>query len=421
MIFLPLNRCVCHILKSTYGSYIGQRSCQASMELISTTDDRNDRYLWNHKQIPKTKSDHNRVQELDVVQPDEPKLNRVAIIGVPNSGKSTLLNQLVGARVSSVSSKVHTTRRNVIGVLSQGSTQVEFLDTPGLIQLNDCLKHSLEHTLYHHPHLSAKVADMVVVLVDVSLKIYRRFLTKEIYNVLLKHRDKKSVLVLNKVDILEKKQKLMYCVDRLTGGYIDGESVDGKERRIIVGPKRRSYHDMQEIIKRAERKLQNIQDESKKDDLLDPNIDPRNLHWPYFSRVFMISALTGDGVDDLRSYLISEAKPQPWKYHESIITRESPENIICSIVREKFLDNCIWDIPYTLGFKIGDWVVDDLGNLHISVDVIVHKQNQMRFVVGGNGTTVSKVVDQARQELSDLFCCDVRLKINVKCTQRDKK
>lgn len=311
------------------------------------------------------------------------------------------------------------------------------MDTPGLVRLDECVKHRMEHTLYNDPHKSACIADVILVLVDVSLRIYRRFLSIETFKVLAKHREKKSVLVLNKVDDVKTKRKLLHCIDRLTGGYVDGKLVTENERHISKAPKSKAIRpqELRKIIAKAEKNyklLENLeesessscdndQQEMERSDVkLDPDIDPRNLHWPYFSRIFMISALTGDGVDDLKNYLLSEAKPKEWKYPSAVVTNQGPESIILSTIREKFLENCKWDIPYTLDFRICEYSLDEQNNMHLLVNVIVAKEFQMAYVLGVKGVIIGRIADEVRQELGDLFHCDVRLKLIAVCRETKK-
>ncbi|XP_015795386.1 GTPase Era, mitochondrial [Tetranychus urticae] len=384
-----------------------KRSSASFIRLLSDTT--NDDLYYNR--IPKSKEEYLRRKSLPVDQPEEPKLNRVAIIGLPNAGKSTLVNQLTGLKVTSVSRKVHTTRKNIIGVFNEGSTQVELLDTPGLVKLKHCVDFNLEHTMYHNPRLSAKVADLIAVLVDVSQKRYRNFLDHETFKILTKHKDKKSILVLNKVDKLDKKSILLEVVNRLTGSFIEGKSIEGKEKFVKHSGKK----SIDALISETERHLRITEDpqpvDSSREDLF-------NLYWPYFSKVFMISALTNDGVEDLREYMIATAKPCSWKYNSSIVTNQDPQSLAISIVREKFLDFGYWDTPYLLKFQVEAWEVDVMNNLHIVIIALCPKNNKMTSIIGPEGATIARISAEARQELMDTFNCQVRLKVIVKCTEK---
>ena len=95
-----------------------------------------------------------------------PRCGFVALIGAPNAGKSTLINRLVGAKVSIVSPKVQTTRRRVLGVAMRGAAQVIFVDTPGIF----APKRRLDRAMVAAAWGGAEEADRVVLLVDATKK-----------------------------------------------------------------------------------------------------------------------------------------------------------------------------------------------------------------------------------------------------------
>ncbi|XP_053205777.1 GTPase Era, mitochondrial-like [Panonychus citri] len=383
------------------------------------TDDFDDDFIY--ERIPRTKAEYSRRNSLPIDQPDEPRLNRVSIIGLPNSGKSTLVNQLTGLRITSVSRKVHTTRKNIIGIFNEGSTQIELLDTPGLVKLKHCVDFNLEHTLYNNPRLSAKVADLIAVLVDASQKRYINFLDYETFKLLSKHKDKKSILVLNKVDRTKDKSMLLTAVDNLTGRFIEGESIEGKERKETRKPLAKS---IKMLIEETEKRLSQspVETDLPQSEELREKLpkDLFNLYWPNFSKVFMVSALTGDGVDELKDYMIETAKPCQWKYNEKIVTNQDPQALAISIVREKFLDHGQWDTPYLLKFRIVTWELDEMKNLHIVITALCPKSAKMISIIGPEGGLIARISAEARQELIDTFNCEVRLKVIVKCTERAK-
>jgi len=361
--------------------------------------------------IPNNLEDFKSQKLLTANQPENSKLNKIAIIGLPNSGKSTLTNQLIGQKISSVSKRVHTTRKNVIGVFNHESTQVEILDSPGVIRIKHCIEHHLEHSLLSHPNLSANVADLLVILVDVGKKIYRQCLSVDLWKILNSHRDTKSILVLNKVDQVKKKQKLFDIVNNLTGCCIEGKSIEGSEMFTHRDRLKNTEEEIKQLIYHNMRLKKN--ETLKEEDLSDLSI-LRRLSWPYFSRVFMISALTGDGVDDLRNYLVQTAKPSPWKYHKSIVTLQNPKEIAVSIIREKLLDQVKEEVPYSLELKVDLWELNDNGSLNIVVNIFCPKEQYMEMVIGPKGQFVARIAALAQEDLSNVFACHVYLKLAVK-------
>uniref|UniRef100_A0A8C4ZJP2 GTPase Era, mitochondrial n=1 Tax=Gadus morhua TaxID=8049 RepID=A0A8C4ZJP2_GADMO len=123
---------------------------------------------------------------------------KVAIVGSPNAGKSTLSNQLLGRKVFAVSKKVHTTRSKTLGVLTEDDTQIILLDTPGLTTASKVKRHNLESSLLSDPWSTVKEADLMLVMVDVADKWACEKLDLEVLKVLAKHPEVPAVLVLNK-------------------------------------------------------------------------------------------------------------------------------------------------------------------------------------------------------------------------------
>lgn len=140
----------------------------------------------------------------------------VGVIGAPNAGKSTLVNQLVGAKVSIVSPKVQTTRTRVMGIVNKDDTQVIFVDTPGIF----APKARLEKAMVAAAWAGAKDSEVVVVLMDVG-NGYLNAETKAIIE-RLKTSNRKVIAALNKIDML-KKEKLLALATEIndTGVFSD--------------------------------------------------------------------------------------------------------------------------------------------------------------------------------------------------------
>ncbi|HEX7006627.1 MAG TPA: GTPase Era, partial [Alphaproteobacteria bacterium] len=174
----------------------------------------------------------------------------VALVGAPNAGKSTLLNALVGAKLSIVTPKVQTTRTRIRGVATEGTTQIIFVDTPGIFTP----KRRLERAMVAAAWAGAADADLVVVVVDAAAMAATGEPDPDTLSIVegLRKAGRKAVLALNKVDLV-KPPVLLGIVERLNREGI-------------------------------------------------------------FSDVFMISALTGSGVADLRAHLARHLPEGPWLY-----------------------------------------------------------------------------------------------------------
>jgi GTPase len=131
----------------------------------------------------------------------------VALVGAPNSGKSTLLNQLVGAKVSIVSPKVQTTRSRLLGIVVEGDAQLIFVDTPGIF----APKRRLERAMVAAAWAGAEDADIIVVLVDAARGVDAD--TRRIFDG-LKSAGRRALLALNKIDLVAPVE-LLPLTDRL--------------------------------------------------------------------------------------------------------------------------------------------------------------------------------------------------------------
>ena len=214
------------------------------------------------------------------VPEDQMRCGFIAVIGAPNAGKSTLVNALVGAKVTIVSRKVQTTRIPVRGIVVEGTSQLVFLDTPGIFRP----RRRLDRAMVEAAWAGALDADIVVLLVD-SLK----GITEDVERILDRLGEARGlkVLVLNKVDRLADKSKLLTLTDELT--------------------------------KRVE-----------------------------FERVFMVSALTGSGLKDLKSYLVEVAPPGPWHYPPDELSDLTDRRLAAEITREKIYERLHEELPYSI-------------------------------------------------------------------------
>ncbi|KAM7069461.1 GTPase Era, mitochondrial isoform 4-T4 [Molossus nigricans] len=224
-------------------------------------------------------------QELLLVHPpdmpENPRVLRVVLLGAPNAGKSTLSNQLLGRKVFPVSQKVHTTRCQALGVITEEEAQVILLDTPGLISPVKQKRHHLELSLLEDPWKSMESADLVVVLVDVSDKWTRNQLSPQVLQCLTQFSQVPSILVMNKVDCLKQKSVLLELTAALTEGVVNGKKL--KTRQAF----------------RSQAGIHCPSPAAK-----GPNTQsvggPQRIGWPHFQEVFMLSALNQEDVKTLK-------------------------------------------------------------------------------------------------------------------------
>ncbi|MCL4130378.1 UNVERIFIED_CONTAM: hypothetical protein GTU68_058933 [Idotea baltica] len=347
--------------------------------------------------IPRTSEELKEVFDHDPVSPQNSKLLKVAIIGVPNSGKSTLINQLIGWRVCSVSQKVHTTQCNARAVSNSGSTQLVFLDTPGIVSPEEIKKYRLKHSLAADPELSLHQADLIAVLQDVSNSYTRNALHPRILRLLTLYPSIPSVLILNKVDLLKNKKLLLSITNTLTDSIVSDVRIHSSPKHLQIDetslrnsllgisppPSPSPPPDVaEETGKERDPALVEALDQDTRASLASFDEVDMTLEvaltgetrptekqvqrlisgrrgWPRFSEVFMVSALSGEGLADIKEYLLTQAKDHAWMYSDDVITDQSPQEIALSAVREKCLNHLSHNVPYELQFKLLYWDLSD--------------------------------------------------------------
>ena len=276
----------------------------------------------------------------------------VAIIGAPNAGKSTLINQLVGAKVSIVTHKVQTTRTRVRAVTIVDDAQIIFVDTPGIFKP----RRKLDEAMVDAAWGGAADADVVALLVDV-----RRGLDEENERIIegLKKVGRKAILVLNKIDLIER-PKLLELADAF------------------------------------------------------------NKAFP-FEATFMISALKGDGVDDLKHYLAERMPPGPWLYPEDQLSDLPLRLLAAEITREKLYLRLHDELPYASHVETESWEERPDGSVRIEQVIYVLRDSQKKIVIGKGGQTIKAIGKAAREELSALLGRKVHLFLFVKVREHSDR
>lgn len=329
------------------------------------------------------------------------RLLKVALIGVPNAGKSTLLNRLIEKDVSGVSNKVHTTRKNLLAVLTKDDVQLQFHDSPGVIDRKHLLRHKLEDTLLHEPENAATKCDLVAVIMDANSTRDRMKLNRGVLDLLHKHNDKDSILIMNKVDLVKDKRSLLDIGTRLTQGCIGGSLTLNRQELAKLSAKRLIELNLGQHTTEASKSR-------------NPKTHPDDIGYKYFSQVFSISALYEDGVDELRDYLLSRAKPvEDWPHEPNFLTNQSAKEAVHEIIRGKILDYTEGEIPYALTYKYLLCSYDENGSLHVQLLIECQKRYAIAKVLGKSGSIISKIAQESKEIISRLLHCDVVLDIRV--------
>lgn len=383
-----------------------------------------------------------------LLEPDQPvnsKILRFSIIGVPNSGKSTLTNQLMNWKVSPVSSKVHTTRKNTVAVMTEERTQIVFVDTPGVVTSLSRLKHNLDTEMVSAPSTSLQVADMIGIIVDTSNHWTCKELGANILQLLHLNSDIPSILILNKVDRIKEKKTLLEMVRVLTEDHTGGVKthVYTKKNKKNMRKSLFTKHNLKvpitepsvpqartipvmscaDAVQELPKESDNRMVETKSDQIetwQDYHTRMQALRqslkgkkgWCKFEKVFMISALTGDGVSQLRDYLLSQAVPGNWEFHSSLVTDQDPLVLARDLLWEKLLEILPEEVPYKIQIKTQMWEVTD-DQLLIILNVLCKKKKHLHMIIGTRGSNIRNASEAARQAMMDAFRIDVRLKIEV--------
>ena len=274
-----------------------------------------------------------------------------AVIGAPNAGKSTLVNALVGSKVAIVTPKVQTTRMNVRGVALRGETQIVLVDTPGIFKP----RRRLDRAMVAAAWSGAADADAVVLLVDAA----------------------------------------DFAADPQGHGARDSEA-------IVEG------------LKAADRKAAlalNKIDAMKHADLL-PLVEKLNAS--VFERVFMISALKGDGLNDLGDWCASKMPEGPWLYPADQSADIPSRLLAAEITREKIYLRLHDELPYASAVETEKWEERKDGSVKIDQTIYVQRDSQKAIVLGKGGASIKAIGELARKEMEHIFARRVHLFLFVK-------
>ncbi|XP_059059820.1 GTPase Era, mitochondrial [Achroia grisella] len=308
------------------------------------------------------------------------KIVNVAIIGAPNSGKSTLVNNIVERKICAASNKVHTTTKLVRAMCIENSTQIVFLDTPGVVTEKEQMKYKLPASMIGAYHKSLNCADVIGVVQDVSNYYSRDSLHHQVTDMLQGVKNIPSFLILNKIDKLKSKRQLLSTIKNLTNGRIAGKPIPGTEK--------------ESRNKKIQRGFAN------------------------FSDVFLVSALNGDGVKEIKDYLIGNAKPASLHYSPTDWTDQTPESLIEDAVRAKFLDFLSQEIPYSLKTQL-EYYDDEIEDRIVSsVAVECPSERIAKLISGAGGGRLQQIKSHIRDDLISLFkkqvVIDIQLKVKTK-------
>ncbi len=285
----------------------------------------------------------------DAPMPLHPRCGFVALIGAPNAGKSTLLNQLVGSKIAIVTHKVQTTRARIRAIAIEGDAQIIFVDTPGIF----APKRKLDEAMVAAAWAGAAEADATVLLIDA-----RDGLNEANLAIIegLEKANLKVMLAINKIDTVQR-EKLLTLADEL------------------------------------------------------------NKRYP-FTDTFMISAMKGHGVDDLKETLAARMPQGPWLYPEDQMADLPLRMLASEITREKLFLRLHDELPYASTVETETWQERKDGSVRIEQVIFVERDSQKKIVLGKNGQTVKAIGQAARAEIAEAIGQTVHLFLFVKVREK---
>ncbi len=275
----------------------------------------------------------------------------VAIIGAPNAGKSTLMNFIVGAKVSIVTPKVQTTRTRIKGIAMVADSQIIFIDTPGIF----APKRRLDRAMVNAAWQGTDEADIILLLHDStrsSSDEETENIINRIENIQREFPNRKISLILNKIDLV---------------------------------------------------KPENLLDKASK---LAKIIN--------FEKIFMISAKKGKGVKDLVRWLAEQLPQGPFLFDPDDLSDMPQRQLASEILREKLFINLHQELPYQLTVETDRWLEKEDGSAEIHISIYVAREGHRGIILGKKGQTMGRIGKAARLELENMFERRIHLFTHVK-------
>ncbi len=279
---------------------------------------------------------------------DSQKCGVVAVIGAPNAGKSTLVNQLVGQKVAITSSKAQTTRARMLGIALHYNVQMILVDTPGIF----APRRKLDRAMVSAAWEGAQAADAVLLLVD---PIKQRRHELEPLLEALEKRPERKFLVINKVD-RAKKEDLLVLAQELSGKVA-------------------------------------------------------------FEEIYFVSALTGDGVPELKQAMADLMPEGPWHYPEDQVSDASERLLATEVTREQLYQQLHEELPYDSAVRPESYTQRPDGSVEIRQQIVIGRESQKPIVLGKAGSKIKSIGEAARKELSEILGVKVHLFLHVKVSE----
>ncbi|MGA2268245.1 MAG: GTPase Era [Bryobacteraceae bacterium] len=269
----------------------------------------------------------------------------VSLVGRPNTGKSTLLNALVGQKIAIVANQPQTTRTSIQGVVTRPEAQIVFVDTPGIHKADSPLNKRMMDTV----RAALEERDLLLLVVDAA----RPFGEEDRRVVdLVRKSGTPVVLVLNKIDLLKEKARLLPLI--------------GQYREIFD-----------------------------------------------FADYLPVSAAKGDGLEELRHAILARLPERPAYFPEDYVTDQPERYLAAELIREKVLLATRREVPHAVAVMVDKWEeAPDITRIYATIRV--EREGQKAIVIGTKGAVLQKIGTLARQEMERLFGVRIYLDLHVR-------
>ena len=281
----------------------------------------------------------------------------ITIIGRPNVGKSSLMNKILGQKVAIVSDKPQTTRTKIMGIKTSGENQLVFIDTPGFHRARNELDKNMNKAVSD----GMSDVDAAVLVVEANPKFGfdgDNLPPAEIELITeLKKRKLKAVLVINKIDLLEKKEELLTLITAYTKAF-------------------------------------------------------------EFATVIPLSAKTGDGVDILLDELKKFSKPSVHYFPDDDVTDQPEKVMVAEMIREKLLRTLDKEVPHGIAVDLERFFERDTVEgepiVEVEATIICEKESHKGIIIGKSGSMLKRIGTMARRDIEEFFGIKATVKLWVK-------
>ncbi|KAF9112796.1 Era Like 12S Mitochondrial RRNA Chaperone 1 [Mortierella sp. AM989] len=290
----------------------------------------------------------------DFDQPENAEIAKIAIIGSPNVGKSTIVNDLVKSTVSIVSIRPHTTRERIKAVMTHENKQIVFYDTPGVVPEKNISR--LNRELVTASWKAIEDADHLLVVMDCNKLLEHSLITESYIFQRLKEFENRipATLIFNKVD----------------------------------------------LVKGRDEKLQEF-------------VHDYNQQFPNFIKTIFTSAQSPMvGIQELRSHLLSLTQPGPWLYPADQKSDQADLSRVEDMIRSELY--AILKVPYNVKQVNVGWTELEDDVLRIDQNLVVERPGLKKIIVGTNGSVIRDLTLNARQHIGKALQRRVMLNLQVK-------